>query len=280
MPRMIVGMTVVSFATSAPELLVSVQAAWHGHADLALGNVVGSNIANLGLVLAVILLISPIGIRRSFYRVDWPILMVSSLLLFFSLCGKGVISRQTGFVMIGLLIGFLCHLLSSQKPAVPPADTHRKSGSLPGIQILLGLFMGGTALWAGSRLLISGAVGLAQSIGVTDRLIAVTAVAVGTSLPELATSVIAVVKGEKGISLGNLLGSNVFNILGVLGITAAIQPIKMTDQHLLYNDVIWMLVYAFALLPLVFLPKRMRLGPWEGAILLLGYCAFVFFTLE
>lgn len=277
--RMVIGMTIVSFVTSAPELLVSVQAAWRAHADLALGNVVGSNIANLGLVLAVTLLASPIDIRRRFYQTDWPALVISSLLLFSLLCGQGVISRRAGFIMIGLLVWFLRYLIRRQKPAVRPADARLESDWLSGVQIASFLLLGGAALWAGSRLLISGAVGLAQSIGVTDRVIGVTAVSIGTSIPELSTSVVAAVKREKAISLGNLLGSNIFNILGVLGITAAIQPIKMTDKHLLYNDVIWMLGYAFALLPLVCLPKRMRLGPWEGAILLVGYCAFVFFII-
>lgn len=142
------------------------------------------------------------------------------------------------------------------------------------------LLLGGVALWGGSELLISGAVGLASFYGVSERVIAITVVSVGTSIPELAASVIAVIKKEKAISLGNLIGSNIFNLLAVLGITSMITPIKVVDLGFLENDIFWMLGISCMLFPLVFFPKRMRLGRWEGVVLLITYFVFVYFTIQ
>ena len=145
---------------------------------------------------------------------------------------------------------------------------------------MLFLGLGGLALWGGSELLIKGAVGLATFYGVSERVIAVTVVSIGTSIPELAASVIAVIKKEKAISLGNLIGSNIFNLLAVLGITSMITPIKVLDQGLLTNDIFWMLGTSFLILPLVFLPKGLRLGWKDSVILLAVYVLFVYLTIS
>lgn len=277
-PKIVIGMTVVSFATSAPELIVSVKAALDGFPDLALGNVVGSNIANLGLVLGVTILLSPIDVNKSFYSTDWPVMMVASLLFFFFIYFDGVINRYEGLIMVVFLLLFLVYLLRFQKTAVvdemPEDDEY-----LPIYKTALFLGLGGFALWGGSELLISGAVGLATAFGVSERIIAITIVSVGTSIPELAASVIAVLKKEKAISLGNLIGSNIFNLLAVLGITSMVTPIKVIDPGLLSNDIFWMLGISFLIFPLVFFPKGLRLG-WRDGIILVGlYVSFVYITI-
>ena len=277
-PKIVIGMTVVSFATSAPELIVSINAALDGFPDLALGNVVGSNIANLGLVLAITIVLSPIDVRRSFYTTDWPVMMLASLLFFFFIYFDGVLEQYEGILMVACLFVFLVYLLRFQKPAVVEEDD-TETVTLPIYKTVLFLGLGGLALWGGSELLIKGAVGMATAFGVSERVIAVTIVSVGTSIPELAASIIAVIKKEKAISLGNLIGSNIFNLLAVLGITAIITPIAVIDQGLLTNDIFWMLGISFLILPLVFIPKGLRLGWRDGIILVAVYLVFVYYTI-
>jgi len=278
-PKIVIGMTVVSFATSAPELIVSVNAALDGFPDLALGNVVGSNIANLGLVLAVTILLSPIEVSKSFYTTDWPVMMLASLLFFFFIYFDGVLQQYEGIVMVVFLFLFLVYLLRFQKPAVvDPED--EPDVMMPTYKTALFLGLGGTALWGGSELLINGAIGLATLFGVSERVIAITIVSVGTSIPELAASIIAILKKEKAISLGNLIGSNIFNLLAVLGITSIITPISVMDEGLLTNDIFWMLGISFLILPLVFIPKGLRLGWRDGTILVGVYLTFVYATIS
>lgn len=278
-PKIVVGMTVVSFATSAPELIVSVKAALDGFPDLALGNVVGSNIANLGLVLAITVILGSIDVRKSFYTTDWPVMMFASLLFGGFIYFDGELQRYEGIILVSFLFVFLVYLLRFQKTAVVD-EMPEDDVPLPLYKIVLYLGIGGTALWGGSELLIDGSVGLASSFGVSDRIIGITIVSVGTSIPELAASVIAVLKKEKAISLGNLIGSNIFNLLAVLGITSIITPITVMDQGLLSSDIFWMLGISFLVLPLVFFPKGLRLGWRDGLILLAFYATFVYFTIK
>jgi len=178
-----------------------------------------------------------------------------------------------------MLLVFLWYLLRFQEHAVVD-ELPEDDAPLPLHKTLMYLVLGGLGLWGGSELLISGAVGLATFFGVSERVIGITIVSVGTSVPELAASVIAVLKKEKAISLGNLLGSNIFNIFAVLGITAMITPIKVIDQALLESDIYWMLGFAFIVLPLVFVPSKMRLGWRDGLILLAAYAAFIYVTIS
>ncbi len=276
--RIIIGMTIVSFATSAPELIVSINAAVDGFPDLALGNVVGSNIANLGLVLAIILLFGNIEVQKAFYITDWPVMMAASLLFFGFLYFDGVLQPYEGGIMVLFLFLFLIFLLRFQKTAVVE-DFHEDDKPLPLYKAVLFLGLGGVALWGGSELLVKGAVGMAAVYEVSERIIGITVVSVGTSIPELAASVIAIIKKEKAISVGNLIGSNIFNLLAVLGITSMISPIYVIDQGLLTNDIWWMLGISFVILPLVFFPKGLRLGWRDGIILLSLYILFLYFTL-
>lgn len=276
-PKIVIGMTVVSFATSAPELIVSIKSALDGFPDLALGNVIGSNIANLGLVLGITVCLGAMDIQKSFYKTDWPVMMIASVLLYVFIAYDSVIVFYEGVILFSFLIIFLVYLLKFQKQAVVD-ELPEDDEVLPLYKVVMFLAIGGVALWGGSELLINGAVGMAQHFGISERIIAVTVVSIGTSIPELAASIIAVLKKEKAISLGNLIGSNVFNILAVLGITSMITPVSVMDKGLLTNDLFWMLGISFLILPLVFIPKKLRLD-WKDGIILLGlYVAFVYLT--
>jgi len=275
-PKIIVGMTVVSFATSLPELVVSLKAALAGNPDLALGNVVGSNAANIGLVLGVTLLFGSMEVTSSFYKIDWPVMMVASLMLLGFLYFDGVLSRFEGGVLVFVMIAFLWWLLKMQSgPAV--VDELPSEDELLSIPMtLLYLVAGGVGLWLGSEWLVEAAVNIAEDLGVSDRVIGLTVVSIGTSIPELAASIIAMIKKEKAISLGNLIGSNIFNIMSVLGITAIVSPITVKDQGFITNDLFFMTFIAFVLFPLVFAPSKMKLSWKEGLVLLSIYGAFVY----
>lgn len=273
-PKIVIGMTVVSFATSLPELIVSVKSALDGYPDLALGNVIGSNIANIGLILGLTILISTISVQKGFYKIDWPVMMIASILLYVFIAFDGELQRYEGVILFSFLLIFLIYLLKFQKPAVVDELTE-DDVELPLYKGVLLLMLGGIALWAGSELLINGAVSIAEKYQVSERIIGITIVSVGTSIPELAASIIAVLKKEKAISLGNLIGSNVFNILAVLGITSIITPIKVLDQGLLTNDILWMLGFALIVLPLNFVPVSMKLSWKEGVILISMYTLFM-----
>ena len=274
-PKIVIGMTVVSFATSAPELIVSIKSALDGHADIALGNVIGSNIANLGLVLAITILISTISVEKSFYKTDWPVMIIASFLLYGFIAFDGVLVRYEGIILFSMLIVFLIYLLKFQKPAVVD-ELPEDDVELPLYKNVLFLTIGGVALWGGSELLIEGAVGMATKFNVSERVIGITIVSIGTSIPELAASVIAILKKEKAISLGNLIGSNVFNILAVLGLTSIITPITVKDQGLLTSDIYWMLGISLLIFPLVFAPVKMKLSWKEGLILIALYGGFIY----
>ena len=276
-PKIVIGMTVVSLATSAPELIVSLNSALNGHADIALGNIIGSNIANLGLVLGIVTLISTITVQKNFYIIDWPIMMFSSIILYLFLVYDGILGRYEGVILFSLLIIFIIYLFRSHKTAV--VDEMHEDLELPIYTTVFFFIIGAIGLWGGSELLIRGAVNLAHEFNVSNRIIGITIISIGTSVPELAASVIAIIKKEKAISIGNLLGSNMFNILAVLGLTSMITPIHVEDQGLLSFDILWMLYFAILIFPLVFTPSKMKLGWKEGLILLGSYLIFMILLL-
>lgn len=276
--KIIIGLTVVSFATSAPELIVSIKAGLAGFPDVALGNVVGSNIANIGLILGVVLIISKITVSSSFFTTDWPAMLLTSCLLFFVLLFDGSISRVEGLVFFMSMILFTVYLVKSQKNTADFEDVVADEKQTNSLFIVVFLILGAAALWGGSELLVYGAVNVAKVFGVSDRIIAVTLVSVGTSIPELVASIMAAIKKENDISIGNIIGSNIFNILSVLGITAMIQPIAVKDQGLVNFDIYWMLGFAVILLPLVLLPKKGILDRPAGFLLLGAYFTFVYLT--
>ena len=278
-PKIIIGMTVVSFATSAPELIVSIEAALNGYSDLALGNVIGSNIANLALVLGITLLISKIEVQKSFYTINWPIMMIGSLMLYFFLLNDYLISFTEGVFLFSFLLIFLICVIKFQKEVIEDVATEEIL-IFSKLKTIIFLLLGSVGLWGGSELLIYGATNLALDFGITERLVGITVVSIGTSIPELAASIIAVLKKEKAISIGNLIGSNIFNILAVIGITSIITPIPANDSTLYTNDIYWMLGASLLLLILVFLPKKMELDRKSGVILLLFYGFFLHQTIS
>jgi cation:H+ antiporter len=276
--KMIIGLTVVSFVTSAPELLVSVQAAIDGFSDISLGNVIGSNIANIGLVLGVTAIITPLSIDKYFYKFNWPVMMLLSIGLYFILKSGNEISTLEGVALVAILIIYLVLLIGRANKRPSSDASQMVDGQLAVVsnfKIIMWLLIGVIALYFGSRWLVEGAVALASSLGVSERVISISVIAVGTSVPELAASVIAALKKEKALSLGNLIGSNIFNIASVLGITAIIQPIAVKSQELFTNDMLWMLGFAGVLIPLAFLPSKFEIGRLKGLIILACYCIFI-----
>ena len=273
-PKIVIGMTVVSFATSAPELIVSVKSALTGHPDLATGNVVGSNIANLGLVLALTVIISPINVSKSFYKSDWPMMIFSSILFYFFISKDERLDEIEGLIMFSLLILFIIYIIKIQKNTELD-DEIENEVLLTNTKILIYLFIGGFSLWLGSESLIKGAVTLAKNMGVSERVISVSIVSIGTSIPELSASIIAIINREKAISLGNLVGSNIFNIMAVLGITSMIHPILIEDKGLLTNDIWWMLGIAILTLPLSLIPIKRKISRVGGFLLVGLYIIFI-----
>ena len=278
--KIIIGMTVVSFATSAPELIVSLKAALQGHPDLSLSNVVGSNIANIALILGLTAIISPLDVDRDFYKMNWPMMVLVSIALYFFLWNDELLSRFEGLILFVSLIVFIYLMirLSRKGGPVEIEEVDETLSKTSGFKIGVWLFIGGVALWGGSELLVMGAVDIATKLGVSERVIGVSVVALGTSIPELAASVVASLKKEKAISMGNLIGSNVFNILAVLGLTSIITPIKVLDFGLISNDLIWMLAISLIILPLNFIPVKMKFTWKEGLILIGTYIAFMIKT--
>lgn len=276
-PKVVVGMTIVSFATSLPELITSIRAALAGYPDLSLGNVIGSNIANLGFVLGLVLLFSKMDIQKSFYKFDWPVVFGVSLLLLFFIY-DGTISQPEGVLLLCGLVGVMYYLIRYQPPVVAEQAAEVVS-TKSWWWIIAFVTLGSLGLAFGSQWLVKGAVGLARAFDVSERIIGITLVSIGTSLPELVASGMAIVRKESGISIGNLIGSNLFNILTVLGVTAVIHPLHVVDDRLLSFDIWVMLGFAFLLLPLVFVPKKFELNWREGIILSVAYIAYLVVTL-
>ena len=277
--KMIIGMTVVSFATSAPELIVSLSAALNGSTDMALSNVIGSNVANIALVLGVTSLISAIYVDKSFFKMNWPVMMFFSFILFWFLKNDLLLSSVEGIVLFALLIIFVVYMIwdaKNNKEVISVDDEVDDELAKAGYgKIFVWLGLGAVALYFGSDFLVKGAKDIASSLGVSEGVIGLTVVAIGTSVPELAASIIAALKGEKAISLGNLIGSNIFNIGSVLGLTAIISPLKV-NPLVLQNDIYWMLGVAFILLPISFIPKKYQIGKLKGSMLFIGYTVFIY----
>jgi len=268
---LVIGMTVVSFGTSAPELFVSIKAAWEGSPDLAIGNVIGSNIANIALVLSITVLIFPIIVDRNSKIIDWPMMMFSSILFYvFSL--DNVISTIEGVAMVSILLVFTILLIrNSRKLNLDFDEVIDGTPSNMGLTVLY-LIGGLVGLKFGADWFVEGAKGVAKSFGMTDKVIGVTIVAFGTSVPELVASGVAAYRRQTDISLGNLVGSNIFNILIVLGITSIITPIQVAESVMVF-DMYWMLGIALALYPMMFIGKKM--GRIHGLILLSAYITYI-----
>jgi cation:H+ antiporter len=279
---LVIGMTVISFGTSAPELIVSISAALTGTPEIAIGNVVGSNIANIALVLGITVMIFPIVVDRNSKILDWPMMAFASILFFVFAVFFGThntIEQWEGTILFAILIGFIYYLISSSRKktklenkATITEDNEDDKPPMKPIKATLYLLLGLVGLYFGAKWLVENAIVIAKTFNVSDSVIGLTVIAFGTSVPELATSAVAAFKKETDISIGNLIGSNLFNIMAVIGITAMIKPIPVTEL-VIKSDMIWMLAITFALLPLMLIGKK--LGRLQGVMLFGTYVVYI-----
>lgn len=272
-PPIIIGVTIVSFGTSAPELFVSASASLNGLSDVAIGNVVGSNIANLGLVLGLSALIIAIPIKKSLIKLDYSVLMFSAI-LFGVLALDYKITRLDGAILIlAMLIYIFIIIRLLKKNKIETAEEESQQKIYHPLVSLLIIIASCGGLVFGSDFLVDGAVSLATKMGVSERIISLTVVAIGTSLPELTTSVIAAIKRNFDISIGNVVGSNIFNTLFIIGTSACINPLTVNPSTLKI-DYPAMLIF-FVLLGIFFLPvKRLRISRFEGLLFIIAYVIY------
>lgn len=276
---LVVGLTVVAFCTSAPELAVSVQSALVGQSDLTLGNVVGSNIFNVLCILGLSALITPLVVPRQLLRLDVPLMIGVSVLLFF-LALDGTIGRLEGAILFAAIVSYTWFLIGqSRRQGLGAAAVHPHepiTSEAPGGSLLRNtvLIVAGLALLVfGARWLVSGAVEIATAFGVSDLVIGLTILAAGTSLPELATSVLASIRGERALAVGNVVGSNIFNILAVSGLSSLIAPEGIgVPQTALFLDIPVMIAAAAACFPILL--SGYLIARWEGALFLGYYVAY------
>jgi cation:H+ antiporter len=274
-PKIIIGMTVVSFATSAPELIVSLNATLDGLPNFAIGNVLGSNIANIGLVLGIITIIYPITLKQRFYNTDFPLLMISTGLFYYIIYTGNQISRFEGFILVIAIISILLYLFLYQKTNSNEftEDINNKDVSI--YRSFLFIIFSGSLLWLGSETIIKSAISVASKFEISERIISITMVAIGTSIPELAASIVASLKRQNDLSIGNLIGSNIFNLLVVIGITSSIMPIDGIEESTIFNDMLWVILFSAIILPLAYIGKRNILTRKKGIILLVLYLIFI-----
>lgn len=274
---LVIGMTIVAFGTSAPELLVSVKAAIDGHPEISIGNVLGSNIANIALVLGLTTIILPINVQISTIRIDWPIMMLATI-AFSLFIINGIIDWWEGVLYVIALIVFNFMMIKKSTNEVEINDEEeQKKSNKTFLKNILFVFLGVVGLAFGANWLLDGAVQIAKNFGVSEYIIGATIIAFGTSVPELVTSIVAAFKKQTDISIGNLIGSNIFNLLAVLGITSTIEEIPVTNQ-VQNTDVYWLLGISFLLFPLMVINNRInRLG---GLILVVAYIAYIYFALK
>lgn len=278
---LVVGMTVVSFATSAPELLVSLDAAINGFTDISFGNVVGSNIANLALILGLTAMIFPMKVNQQSYRVDfWIMMFATGVLFLFIYWDRRLNFWESGILVVLLVIYNIFQIWASRRsrfkrlkknpdeePAKPKSSVYWMVGYL---------IAGIVALRFGATFLIDGSVQLAESWGVSERVIGISVVSVGTSLPELAASMIASFKGEQELSLGNLIGSNIFNILAVLGFTGLFAELPVKNPEILNFDIPYLIGLSLLLYPFMRFIRKGTIDRWQGLVMFLVYLTYLY----
>lgn len=274
-PKIIIGMTVVSFATSAPELIVSLNATLDGLPNFAIGNVLGSNIANIGLVLGIITIIYPISLKQRFYNTDFPLLIISTALFYYVIYSESQILRIEGLILVTAIISILFYLFFYQKNDQTELSEDLDIDKISIFKSFLYILFSGSLLWLGSETLIKSAVSVANELDVSERIISITMVAIGTSIPELAASIVASLKKQNDLSIGNLIGSNIFNLLVVIGITSIIMPINGIDRSIIYNDMLWVILFSVIILPLAYFGKKNILTRKKGIMLLVLYLIFI-----
>lgn len=262
--KVVIGLTVVSIATSAPELLISISSVLKNSSDIAISNVIGSNIANFGLVLGLALFFSKIKIKKKLIYQDWNFLMISSVIFSLFAITKVEISRIEGLVLFTLLISSLVYIFRNSKGEEVSLNENNRSNTKLIALILVSSLM----LYFGSEFFVDSSIYFADYFGVSERIIGLTIVAIGTSLPEVVTTLVAVFKKELDISIGNIIGSNIFNILAVIGITSIVKPLKISNKLNLQFDLSIMFVFMLFLFIFYSLSKTKILGRIHGVILL------------
>ncbi|WP_106828592.1 calcium/sodium antiporter [Parabacteroides pacaensis] len=246
---LVVGMTVIAFGTSAPEFIVSLSAALKGNPQIALGNIIGSNIANIGLILGITALLLPLPVQKASVKNDGPLLLLATI-LFIVVARNGIIGRWEGIIGLGILIGYTAWMI--HKSIKDNQDISQEATvTLKPVTAVLFIIISSIGLAYGADFLIKGASSVATRFGISQKVIGITIIAFGTSLPELAASVVAAIKKQTDISIGNIVGSNLFNILGVIGLSSAIHPIPV-NFPLFKSDFIWMLLFSILLLLLIY----------------------------
>lgn len=277
---LVVGLSIVAFGTSAPELLISVNAALDGSPDMAMGNVVGSNICNLALVLGVTAVIGSIKVQSDSIKIDWPMTMGSALLLYFIVKEDNpTISTIEGIIFVVILSIYTFYIIRKSRKETKAIRAMEEELDLPednskAYMDVIYIFGGCAGLYFGADWFVGGAKDLASFLGVSERVIGITVLALGTSLPELVTAIVASIKKETDLALGNLMGSNIFNILSILGITSIIQDIHVSEE-IIQHDMVAMLGVTLIILPMM-LYKRLMTR--ISGIILLGIYVYYTYT--
>ena len=267
----VIGLTVVAFGTSLPELVVSLAAALEGSPTIAVGNVIGSNIANVGLVLGLSSLVFPLTIKFTQVKIDLGIYMIVCF-LFTYFCMDGEIIRMEGLILFVCIIAYTWFAITHPAKKKDP-EIDQINPNVPLSKSLLLILLGILSLSFGANIFITGAIDIARYFGISEVVIGMTIVALGTSLPELATSVIAAFRKESAISIGNIIGSNLFNLLSVIGLVSMISPLE-SPKEIIHFEIPYMVVYGLVLVPISLMPQPIHRG--TALLLLLGYGMFIF----
>ena len=277
---LVIGMTIVSFGTSAPELLVAIKAALMDKPDITVGAIIGSNISNITFILGITAMVIPITVNRDSIAIDWPIMMLTYLLFYLMIVNE-VLGRIEGLLLFGFLIFFGSWLImrsrkKTKKNLKDLGQIHLKTRPIVYLQYAAFIILGCIGLIFGADMFLDGADDIARHFGISERVIGLTLVAFGTSLPELITSLVAALRRHEDIGIGNLIGSNIFNLLSILGITSMIKPITV-NLLFIHMDFLWMLVGSVLIFPMMFF--RRKIGRIDGVLLTIFYLAYVYFVL-
>lgn len=277
----VIALTIVAAGTSMPELVVSTQAALQGNPGISMGNVVGSNLFNIGAIVGLAAIVRPLRIQGNTVRLEWPIMMLAALQLHL-LSRDAMVDRVEGAFLLAGMVAFVAYAVWVGRTAVTKEESEEfeevvtasfgREGYAAWMFNLAAIVIGMGLLASGSTALVNGAVNIARTFGVSDTVIGLTIVAAGTSAPELITSLMAARRGQDDMAIGNVIGSNIFNVLGILGLTALIHPLQVSDE-IMRRDVFWMLGASLLLFPLM--RSGMRISRSEGALLLFGFVMYI-----
>ncbi|MBQ8864463.1 MAG: calcium/sodium antiporter [Rikenellaceae bacterium] len=286
-PEIVIGLTIVAIGTSMPELVVSVISSINGQYDLSVGNVVGSNLFNILVILGIVALIKPVALTKGNIMRDLPMCLLSSVVLW-AACSTNVldgtniniVSRSNGVIMLALFVGFLYMTITASRSEVVPAEKEEQESSKPlPLWLALIMLLGGFAgLIYGGELFIDNITEIARALSVSESVISITIVAAGTSMPELATSVVAMIKGRKGIALGNVVGSNISNVFLVLGASSVIHPLTLTGINQI--DLMMVLLSTILMLMAAWTFGRKRIDRVEGGFFVACYIAYMIWLLQ